>query len=64
MTEQVLKDNRGIVIGRIQADSSGVMVIKDHRGLIKGRYDPRTNITKDDRGIHVGTGNLLSSLLR
>lgn len=63
MADQVLKDNRGIPIGRISTASNGVQTIKDPRGIPKGTYDPKTNKTKDARGIPIGTGNLLTTLL-
>ena len=63
MSDQVLKDARGHIIGKISAASNGVQTIKDERGHVKGSYDPKANKTKDERGHIVGTGNLLSSLL-
>lgn len=63
MADQILKDARGLTIGRIATASNGVQTIKDARGLKKGTYDPRTNKTKDARGSTVGSGNLLATLL-
>lgn len=63
MTDQILKDNRGFVIGRIITNSSGVQTLKDDRGFTKGSYDPKSNKTKDDRGFLIGSGNLLVTLL-
>lgn len=63
MADQVLKDKRGLTIGRISTASNGVQTIRDARGLTKGTYDPKTNKTKDARGITVGSGNLLATLL-
>ena len=63
MADQVLKDSRGFIIGRISTASSGTQTIKDARGFVKGSYDPKSNNTKDHRGFVVGTGNLLASLL-
>lgn len=63
MADQVLRDNRGITIGRISTDRNGVQTIRDARGMKKGTYDPKTNKTRDDRGMSVGTGNLLTTLL-
>ena len=62
MANQVLRDSKGIKIGEIQ-ESSGKLIIRDAKGIKKGEYDPKTNITRNDRGIKVGTGNLLTSLL-
>lgn len=63
MADQVLKDRRGIVIGRISTASNGIQTLKDSKGIKRGTFDPRTNKTKDSRGITVGTGNLLTTLL-
>ena len=63
MADQVLKDSRGYIIGKISTASSGVQTIKDAKGYAKGTYDPKSNTTKDARGYKVGTGNLLTTLL-
>lgn len=63
MTDQVLKDKRGFVIGKISTGSNGIQTIKDARGFALGTYDPKTNKTKDKRGFVVGTGNLLTTFL-
>lgn len=62
MANQVLRDNRGVKIGEIQ-EFGGKFVIRDARGVKKGEYDPKTNTTRNDRGVKVGTGNLLATLL-
>jgi hypothetical protein len=63
MADLILKDSKGIPIGKIITDSRGVMTIKDARGIQKGTYDPKTNNTKNAKGISIGTGNLLTTLL-
>lgn len=63
MAEQVLRDKKGLTIARIVTGPNGVLTIKDTKGLSKGSYDPKTNITKNFKGITVGTGNLLLTLL-
>lgn len=62
MSEQILKDSRGSIIGRIQSQG-GKFVLKDARGSIKGYYEPNSNKTKNAQGSIVGTGNLLTTLL-
>ena len=62
MANQVLRDSRGVKIGEIQ-ESGGNFVIRDARGVKKGDYDLRTNTTRDERGVKIGTGNLLTTLL-
>ena len=63
MANQVLRDSRGVKIGEIQ-ETGGKFVIRDARGVKKGEYDPKTNTTRDERGVKVGTGNLLTTLLQ
>jgi hypothetical protein len=62
MASQVLRDSRGVKIGEIQ-ETGGKLVIRDARGVKKGDYDPKTNTTRDERGVKIGTGNLLTTLL-
>jgi len=62
MANQVLRDSRGVKIGEIQ-EAGGKLIIRDARGIKKGEYDPKTNTTRNERGVKVGTGNLLTSLL-
>ena len=62
MANQVLRDKRGIKIGEIK-EIGGKLVIRDARGIKKGEYNPKSNTTRNERGIKVGTGNLLTTLL-
>lgn len=63
MAKQELRDNRGFLLGWTETDANGLQVGRDWRGFLVGEYDPRGNVTRDKRGFHVGTGNLLSSLI-
>lgn len=63
MADQVLKDKKGFVIGKISTAGNGIQAIKDEKGFVKGSYDPKSNKTKDSRGFVIGTGNLLTTLL-
>jgi hypothetical protein len=63
MADQILKDNKGHIIGKITTSPSGMQTIKDVKGHTKGTYDPKTNTTKDTKGLKVGSGNLLITLL-
>lgn len=62
MANQILKDSRGVKIGEIQTVGDR-LILKDAKGIKKGEYNPGTNTTKDAKGLKVGTGNLLASLL-
>lgn len=60
--EQVLRDSNGRVFGRISTSADGVQSLRDARGAPQGTYDPKTNKTRDARGVVVGDGNLLAAL--
>ena len=61
--DQVLKDKNGFTIGKIKQRSDGVQELKDKQGFKLGTYDPKQDVTKDKRGIRIGKGNLLATLL-
>lgn len=63
MQRQTLRDARHRVIGYIDTASDGRQSARDAQFHTVGHYDPRTNITKDQRFHKVGHGNLLSSLI-
>ncbi|WP_052408713.1 lysozyme inhibitor LprI family protein [Paraburkholderia acidipaludis] len=62
-SDQVLKDARGNIIGRISQKRDGRLELVDDRLRPRGYYDPKTDETKDSRLRIVGKGNLLSALL-
>ena len=63
MADQILKDNKGNIIGIITTSLTGIQTLKDAKGISKGTYDPKSNTTKDTRGQKVGSGNVLITLL-
>jgi hypothetical protein len=60
---QVIRDARGLTLGRITTDPSGRQRALDARGLTPGYYDPKTDKTTDARGIKVAQGNVLAGLI-
>jgi hypothetical protein len=61
---QILRDRRGLVIGRLEEQrSTGKIIARDGRGLLVGIYDPREGTTRDARGLVVGGGDVLAGLL-
>ena len=60
MSTQVLKDNRGFVIGRIKTQGNK-WVIYCNRGFKLGSYDGKYTYNKS--GFKIGSGNLLATLL-
>ncbi len=63
MADQILRDRSNRIIGKIQSQSNGKMVIRDASNRIKGTFDPSQNKTRDASNRIVGTGNLLTTLL-
>ncbi|WP_303292318.1 hypothetical protein [Marinobacter sp. SS5-14b] len=63
MADQELRDNKGVLLGRIKTLSDGKLEIRDNKGVLKGRYDPKSNETRDEKGRPVGKGNFLTTLL-
>ena len=61
--EQILKDSHGYVIGRL-CEQGTEIVLKDKNGYVLGRYKKGENATYDAHGHHVGSGNLLTMLLK
>ena len=65
MSEDVIKDQRGWIIGRVLTESNGDIRLTDGRGVIRGRYRKSNNQVTDQTGRIVGYGvanlyNLLS----
>tara|TARA_Y100001968_G_scaffold47101_3_gene37283 strand:- start:2014 stop:2307 length:294 start_codon:yes stop_codon:yes gene_type:complete len=63
MSNQIIRDARGKVIGMMQAKPSSIIEARDANGRFLGSYNPQTNITLNNRGQAIGTGNLLGRLL-
>ena len=61
---QILRDRRGLTIGRLeQQHSTGKVIARDAHGLLVGTYDPREGTTRDARGLVVARGDTLAALL-
>ena len=60
---ETLKDANYRVLGYIEKEGDGTLVLKDSNWIVKGYYDPRTNQTKDPNYRVVANGNLLTTLL-
>lgn len=63
MADQILRDRSGNMIGRI-TEWSGKYLLYDRSGNRLGQYDPKINATFDASGNRVGSGNILTTLLR
>lgn len=63
MSNNILKDQYGKILGSISVDSRGVQTLRSQLGIILGTFDPKTNVTKNYMGQIIGSGNLLSMLL-
>jgi len=64
MAKEVLRDAFGQLLATIESDRNDNLVIKDYMGKILGTYDKKKNITKNYLGQIVGTGNLLTLLIK
>ena len=62
MSEQILRDKHGNLLGYIKEEGNQLVIRDKHRNLL-GYYDPKTNITRDKHRNNVGKGNLLTTLL-
>ncbi|TXN17210.1 hypothetical protein FV219_00860 [Methylobacterium sp. WL122] len=61
---QVLRDRRGVVIGRIEHQRlTGKAVARDSKGILVGTYDPREGATRDAAGRVVARGDVLAAFL-
>lgn len=61
---QVLRDRRGLVIGRLeQQGSTGRVIARNAHGLLVGTFDLREDTTRDARGLVVARGDVLAALL-
>lgn len=61
---EVIRDNRGIVIGTIERPrQTGKAIARDRHGIIVGVYEERLRTTRDAHGRLVGRANLLPALL-
>ena len=63
MSEQLLRNRSGQVVGKITTKSDGKQEIRNSSGQIRGSYDPKRDETKDHMGKLVGKGNLLATLI-
>lgn len=60
---QVIRDRRGLILGRIEQRSTGKLIARDARGLVVGTFDRLEGITRDSRGLVVARGDILAALL-
>lgn len=63
MATQFLRDSSGNLLGKIE-DFGGKYWIYDSHGTSLGKFDPKINVTFDKSGNRIGTGNLLTTLIR
>jgi hypothetical protein len=54
----------GRPIGSIDIQPDGRQVLTNRIGVRLGEYDPRFNVTHDNMGRPIGSGNLLAMFLR
>ena len=59
-----LKDNRFRIIGYIDIAPNGDKTLRDERFMILGYYNTKQDVTRDARFMIVGSGDILTSLLK
>lgn len=64
MKEIILRDNLSRVIGVITIDNRGIQTLRTQLGEVLGTYDPNSNLTRTFLGQIVGSGNLLTMLIK
>lgn len=64
ITNSNLKDSHGFLVGRVMSYDDGRQVLYDPHGFCLGTYQPIGNFTMNQHGNLVGSGNLLTMLLR
>ncbi len=64
MADQKLYDNMNRLIGVIKDKGNGRIEIWDNMNRYLGYYDSKNNKTWDNMNRSIGTGNLLTTLLR
>ena len=62
MSKEAIKDERFHIIGYIETMPDGKQKAEDAKFHIIGHYDPKTNVTTDERFHTIGHGNMLSAL--
>ncbi|WP_159721435.1 hypothetical protein [Enterococcus sp. CSURQ0835] len=62
MREEVLKNRLGVQVATIKKEHDKYVIYNKHSVRL-GTFDPKTNLTKDQRNAIVGTGNWLTALL-
>ncbi|GJE09511.1 hypothetical protein [Methylobacterium longum] len=60
---QILRDRRGLVIGRLEQRPTGKIVARDAHGLLVRTYDPREGTTRDGLVLVVAQSDVLAALL-
>lgn len=60
---QIIKDDKGRILGTIFTHHNGDKIAKDFYGKIVGTYNKSSNLTKDFYGRIVSKGDILAGLL-
>lgn len=64
MTENVLRDYYGKILGYIQEESNGDKKLLDYYRKTLGTYSKKQNVTRDYYGKIIGRGDVLTMLLK
>ncbi len=64
MEREIIKDNRGMIIGFLEPQPDGSIYVRDANGFLLGRYDKLSDYTIDANGRFLYKGNRAMMLLR
>lgn len=63
MGPEVVRDQRGIMVGRIERQRlTGLVLDRDAQGVFVGRHSVRERLTRDASGWVIAWGDVLSAL--
>lgn len=63
MSERLIRDKYGIVIGKIVTRNDEITELHDKYGILIGSYNSHYDRTYDKYGVTIGQGNILTTLL-
>lgn len=63
MSDELIKDARGNVLGSIETAANGGQVLRDADGRVRGHYDPSSDHTRGPDQRILAKGNVLRTLI-
>lgn len=63
MSKMIIRNRSSKEVGYIMTDSKGRQTAYNIKGEKLGSFDPKTNITKNNKNVSMGSGNLLAGII-